>query len=300
VETAGIPKGLINVLAGLRSTTGQAAIDNKHIRKVIFVGSPAIGRQVAVSAAQCLKPVILELGGKSANIIFADASLNEACKGAQAAIFSAAGQSCVAGSQLLIQRSILDEFQEMLAEGMKRISVGDPLSDSTELGPVSNLSQYSRFHSMIAQAENEGAKVLTGNMPEGGEGLFVPPTLLTSLDNSSTAAQHEIFGPVVTAIAFDDEEEAIALANNSDFGLAGAVFTRDVRPAHRVASAVISGTFWINSYKAIHVPSPFGGSLSSGFGRSSGTDALREYASTKSVWVDTAPTSRIAFGYAPD
>ena len=295
-EEAGLPKGLVNVLCGLGPTTGQAAIEHEAVRKVVFVGSPATGRRVAMAAASALKPVVLELGGKSANIVFDDAKLEHACLGAQAAIFSGAGQSCVAGSRLLVQRSVHAELVDMLATGMERITLGDPLDEATEVGPISNARQYAHVTGMIAEAQEAGATVLA-HPPGSDHGYFVPPTVLNGLTNGSKPAQEEIFGPVVTAIPFDDEDEAVALANGTAFGLAGAVWTRDIGRAHRVADGVRAGTFWINSYKAIHVSSPFGGSLNSGFGRSSGTDALMEYTSAKSVWLDSAPTPRIAFGY---
>lgn len=295
-EEAGLPKGLVNVLCGLGPTAGQAAIEHNAVRKVVFVGSPETGRKVATAAASNLKPAVLELGGKSANIVFDDANLKYACLGAQAAIFSGAGQSCVAGSRLLVQRSVHKEFVDMLAKGMNNIKLGDPLDENTEIGPISNARQYEHVTGMIEQAAGEGAVVHT-RIKDAGRGYFVPPTVLDDLSNSATAAQREIFGPVVTAIPFDDEAEAIALANDTNFGLAGAVWTSDVGRAHRIAEAVRAGTFWINSYKAIHVSSPFGGSLNSGFGRSSGTDALMEYTAAKSVWLDSAPTPKIAFGY---
>ena len=295
-ERVGLPTGLVNVLCGLGPTTGQAAIAHAAVRKVVFVGSPETGRQVAIAAASGLKPAVLELGGKSANIVFEDANLEHACLGAQAAIFSGAGQSCVAGSRLLVHRSIHDRLIDMLSSGMNKIQLGDPLADATEVGPISNARQFEHVRQMLIDANDAGADVLSRNA-EDGQGYFVPPTILKGLSNTANAAQKEIFGPVVTAIPFDYEAEAIALANATDFGLAGAVWTADVSRAHRMAEAVRAGTFWINSYKAIHVSSPFGGSLNSGFGRSSGTDALMEYTSAKSVWLDSASTPRIAFGY---
>ncbi|MEP1518925.1 aldehyde dehydrogenase family protein [Ascidiaceihabitans sp.] len=295
-EQVGLPKGLVNVLCGLGPTAGQAAIEHQAVRKVIFVGSPETGRVVATAAAKALKPAVLELGGKSANIVFDDANLKHACLGAQAAIFSGAGQSCVAGSRLLVQRSVHAELVEMLTNGMNEIKLGDPLNEATEVGPISNASQFAHVSDMVARAMSDGASILSRDTTPD-KGFFVPPTILNGLSNIDHAVQTEIFGPVVAAIPFDTEEEAIALANGTDFGLAGAVWTADVGRAHRIADQVRAGTFWINSYKAIHVSSPFGGSLNSGFGRSSGTDALMEYTSAKSVWLDSAPTPRIAFGY---
>ena len=295
-QDVGLPRGLVNVLCGLGPTSGQAAIEHDAVRKVVFVGSPEIGRRVAMSAAAALKPAVLELGGKSANIVFDDANIEHACLGAQAAIFSGAGQSCVAGSRLLVHKSVHDELVEMLASGMNNIILGDPLLDTTEVGPISNAKQFSHVTAMIAQARDTGASVLsrTNTMKTG---YFVAPTILNGLDNTDKPAQTEIFGPVVTAIPFETEEQAIAMANATKFGLAGAVWTADVGRAHRMADAVRAGTFWINSYKAIHVSSPFGGSLNSGFGRSSGTDALMEYTSAKSIWLDKAVTPSISFGY---
>ncbi|WP_390912715.1 aldehyde dehydrogenase family protein [Pseudosulfitobacter sp. SM2401] len=295
-ENAGLPKGLVNVLCGLGPTTGQAAIEHKAVRKVIFVGSPETGRRVAIAAASALKPAVLELGGKSANIVFDDANLKHACLGAQAAIFSGAGQSCVAGSRLLVHQSVHAQMIDMLSEGMNAITLGDPLDDATEIGPISNARQFAHVSGMITSARADGADVRSRDATPD-TGYFVAPTVLNGLKNNANAAQTEIFGPVVTAIPFADEQEAIALANDTQFGLAGAVWTSDVGRAHRMADAVRAGTFWINSYKAIHVSSPFGGSLNSGFGRSSGTDALMEYTSAKSVWLDATPIPKIAFGY---
>lgn len=301
LHEAGVPATAAGVVAGLGATAGARLVGDEGVGKVVFIGSVGTGRKVAAAAALAGRPSLLELGGKSANIVFADADLKRAARAAQGAIFAAAGQSCTAGARLLVERPAYEQLVDWIAAGADRLRVGDPQDPATEVGPINNRRQFERVASLVATGEREGARRVTGGVADGaGGGFYVRPTVFADVAPEMTIAREEIFGPVLCVTPFDTEAEAIALANGGAFDLAGAVWTRDIFRGHRVARALRAGTVWVNGYRALSVLTPFGGLRGSGFGRSSGIDAMREYTQAKSVWVETDAEATAPFGYGPD
>jgi aldehyde dehydrogenase (NAD+) len=287
---AGLPAGVLSVVPGPGETTGAALVRHADVDKIAFTGSTAVGRIIMREAAATLKKVSLELGGKSPNIVLADADLDAAARGSFAAIFYNSGQCCTAGSRLLVADAVHDELVERLAERAQKLQPGDPLDAKTRMGPLISEEQLARVLGYIERGRGEGATVVTGGARaeyDGVErGYWVQPTIFTGVEPAHTIAREEIFGPVLATLRFDDEEQALALANQTIYGLAAAVWTRDVKKAHRFARGLQAGTVWINTYHPLDAASPFGGYKQSGYGRDLGREALDMYTQTKSVWVD--------------
>jgi (Z)-2-((N-methylformamido)methylene)-5-hydroxybutyrolactone dehydrogenase len=295
VEEAGFPAGVFNVITGLGATAGDALVRHRDVDRVSFTGSGGAGAMVAATAVRHFASVGLELGGKSPNIVFADAPLDAAVSGLLAGIFAAAGQTCVAGSRALVHRSIYEEVQSRLRDRALRIVIGDPMRPDVEMGPLANEPQFDKVQHYVEIAKNDGAKLLVGgSCPSDAQlkrGFYFEPTVFTDVHNDMRIAREEVFGPVLGVIPFETEEEALAIANDTDYGLGAGVWTNDLGRAHRMARKLRAGSVWVNTYRAVGPSMPFGGYKSSGIGRENGLDAIHDYTQLKGVWIETEPTA---------
>lgn len=288
-EEAGFPPGVVNVVTGFGPETGQALVNHRHVAHIGFTGGEAAGASVYQAAARNFKTVTLELGGKSPNIVFDDAKMDQAVKGVVSGIFAAAGQTCLAGSRLLVQRSIHDEFIQRLVTFMKDVRLGDPADPATQIGPIATRPQFEKILSYIEIAKQEGATCVLGGRarPDIGSGQFIEPTIFTGVNNRMRIAQEEVFGPVLSVIPFEDEQDAVNIGNDIAYGLAAGIWTQSLHRARWMADRLKAGTVWVNNYRATSFTSPFGGYRRSGIGRESGVETIKEYLQTKCVWIST-------------
>ena len=286
---AGMPDGVVNIMPGLGAVAGQYIAEHPEIGKVAFTGSTATGRRIVEASANNLKKVQLELGGKGANIVFADANLDAAVNGAAFAIFHNQGQACIAGSRLVLHEDIADEFLTRFVALAKTIRLGNPLDPNTEMGPLTSPQHRDKVIAYVQVAKDQGGEVLAGGVAGDGElagGCYVLPTIVRAKSYKDRVAQEEVFGPFVTVITFKTDEEALQIANGTEYGLGGGLWTNNLQRAHQFARDMKSGMVWVNCYKRVNPASPFGGVGVSGYGREMGFEAMREYTTVKSVWIN--------------
>jgi acyl-CoA reductase-like NAD-dependent aldehyde dehydrogenase len=291
IQEAGFPEGVVNIVPGYGETAGAALAAHPEINKVAFTGSTEVGKIIARAAAENLTKVSLELGGKAPNVVFADADIEQAVNGAMMGIFFNQGQVCCAGSRLFVEAGVKDQFLDRLKEKSSKIKVGDPMDQTTMMGPQVSQEQLDRIKSYMDIGRSEGANVFAGGEPPAlsgsfQNGYFFQPTILTGVKNQMRVAQEEIFGPVVSVLTFKDEDDLIKQANDTIYGLSAGIWTRDITRAHRFAKEIKAGVVWINTYNMFNAASPFGGYKQSGYGREMGRHALDLYTQVKSVWVD--------------
>lgn len=299
IKEAGFPDGVVNCVTGYGLDVGAPLVEHVDVAKVAFTGSDDAGQKIYEAAARKIMPVTLELGGKSPNIVFQDADFEAAVMGTISGIFAATGQTCIAGSRLLVQRSIHDSFVARLVEIASAARIGDPMSIQTHVGPVTTQPQYDKILSYIDVARKEGATCVLGGRPYTAEaakgGRFIEPTIFTGVTNDMRIAQEEVFGPVLSVIPFDTEEDAVRIGNDIVFGLAAGIWTSDIGCAFRVSEQLQAGTVWVNTYRAASFMSPFGGYKRSGQGRESGQEAIKEFMQVKSVWIAQRTTTANPF-----
>lgn len=292
---AGFPPGVVNVVTGYGNEIGATLVEHPLVQKITFTGSDITGKAINEQAGKQLKYTSMELGGKSPNIIFEDADIEQAVYGAISGIFAATGQTCIAGSRLLVQESIYDQVVDKLLAIAKTAKMGNPMDSTTQVGPITTQAQYKKVLDYIAIAHADGAKLLLGgtpaNKPECEQGWFIEPTIFGDVKNTMRIAQEEVFGPVLAILKFKDEEEAVSIANDVRFGLAAAAWTKDMGRAIRMSEKLKAGTVWINTYRAVSFMAPFGGYKDSGLGRENGIDAIKEYLQVKTVWINTGAAS---------